>query len=100
MSTGASASEIARSAGGKLRGLGSSSKASITTSKQIRQVRLVATPRVETASPVIYELQSEGGDSWIYADNYRVNVVSLNKKMATWQIQHFPGIIDGLPGAM
>ena len=65
--------------GGKLRGIGSSSTASITTSKQVRQVPLyhVATPREETSNPVLCDLQSEGGDSWIYDDNYKVNVVSF-----------------------
>ena len=77
---GASESEIASSAGGKLRGLGTSSTASTTTSKQVRQVRLyhVATPRDETSHPLLYDLQSEGGDSWIYDDNYKVNVVSFS----------------------
>ena len=78
--TGASESEIASSAGGKLRGLGNSSTASTTTSKQVRQVRIyhVATPRDETSHPLLYDLQSEGGDSWIYDDNYKVNVVSFS----------------------
>ena len=77
--TGVSESEIASSASGKLRGVGSSSTTSTTASKQVRQVRLyhVATPREETSTPVLYDLQSEGGDSWIYDDNYKVNVVSF-----------------------
>ena len=37
----------------------------------------MATPREETSTPVLYDLQSEGGDSWIYDDNYKVNVVTF-----------------------
>lgn len=72
-------STIASSAGGKLRGVGSSSTTSTTASKQARQVRLyhVATPREGTSIPALYDLQSEGSDSWIYDDNYKVNVVTF-----------------------
>ena len=35
----------------------------------------VATPKSETQAPVLFDLKSEGGDSWIYNDNYQVNTV-------------------------
>lgn len=74
-------SEIASSAGGKARASGSSvaSTATTTARPQVRQVRMyhVATPREEMSSPVVYDIQSEGGDSWLYDDQYQVNVVSF-----------------------
>ena len=73
-------SEIASSAGGKARTSGASSTASTTAysgKPQVRQVKLyhVATPKSETQSPVLFDLKSEGGDSWIYNDNYQVSTV-------------------------
>ena len=46
----------------------------------MRQVTLyhVATPREEQENPILYEIQSEGGESWIYDNHYRVNVVSYS----------------------
>ena len=38
----------------------------------------MATPREEQEAPVIYKIQSEGGDSWIYDDHYKINVVSYS----------------------
>ena len=76
-------SEGASSAGGKARAAGSGSSVASTATtpprSQVRQVRLyhVATPRSEMATPVMYDIKSEGGDSWLYDDQYQVNVVSF-----------------------
>ena len=76
-------SEIASSAGGKARAAGSGSSVASTattgTRPQVRQVRMyhVATPRDELSTPVMYDIKSDGGDSWLYDDQYQVNVVSF-----------------------
>lgn len=72
-------SEIASSAGGK-RSTTTSSVASTNVPKTVRQVTLyhVATPRDEEVTPALYEIQSEGGESWISDDHYQVNVVSFS----------------------
>ena len=73
-------SDIASSAGGKARVSGASSTASTSAYSgrpQVHQVRLyhVATPKSEANAPVLFDLKSEGGDSWIYDDNYQINTV-------------------------
>ena len=66
-------SEIASSAGGKIRSGSSVASTTYTTPKQqVRQVRMyhVATP-TNTSSPMMFDIKSEGGDSWIY-DQHRL----------------------------
>ena len=70
-------SEIASSAGGKIRSGSSVASTTYTTPKQqVRQLRVyhVATP-TNASSPIMFDIKSEGGDSWIYDDNYQINTV-------------------------
>ena len=89
-------SDIASSAGGKARSTTASSIASTNVPKTVRQVTLyhVAAPGEEQETPILYEIQSEGGDSAIFDDHYKINVVSVSVSQDSETDENFDNFIE------
>lgn len=51
-------------------------------------------PREEQETPILYEMQSEGGDSWIYDDQYKVGAVSFSMAQESETEENFNSFIE------